>query len=170
MRVFICALLLSLLAVGPLPAQKFGGISAGLTLPMGELARIDNAGYAIVGVWQAIPPLATTGFRVDASYSAMTRKATIQGVTEQIANLSAGAVMRFPRISVSYGYAIGTVGSYAQWTSPRPIGSTSSPDLGFSLGAGYRFNVGRRKAFTEARYHKVSSGLRFMPITFGLAF
>lgn len=139
---------------------------------MGELGRVDNAGYGIVGVWQSIPPLATVGIRLDGSLSALSRKATIQHITERIANVSAGTVIRFPRVSVAYGYAIATGGVYNQSTSPAPVGSTSSTDLGISLGAGWRFSVGRRKAFAEARYHKImsSGGPRYVPVNFGLAF
>ena len=162
--------LLCMIVAPPVAAQKLAGIAAGMVVPVGELGRIDNVGYAAAGVWQSIPPLASVGFRVDASYNAMKRKATIQAVGERVGSLSAGAVIRFPRISVSYGYAIATVGTYAHWTSPQPVGATTSVDLGYGAGAGYRFAVGGRKAFAEARYHKISSGARFIPVTFGLAF
>jgi hypothetical protein len=156
----------------PLAAQKFAGVAAGVVVPLGELGRIDNAGYNITGVWQSIPPLTSAGFRIDASYSAMKREATIQSITERIAGLSVGTVIRFPRISVSYGYAIATVGAYNQSTDPTPVGSASSTDLGVGLGAGYRFTLGGRKAFIEARHTRIMSGGRpgFVPVTFGLAF
>jgi hypothetical protein len=154
----------------PLSAQHFGGVAAGVAVPAGALGRIDNVGYNALGVWQSIPPLTSAGIRVDASYSAMTRAGTIQDITERIAGLSVGTVIRFPRVSVSYGYAIATAGAYNQSTSPMPIGATSATDLGYGLGAGWRFSLGGRKAFAEARFNKISSGTRFVPVTFGLAF
>lgn len=171
-RLYLMMALGALLASQPAHAQKFGGIAVGAVVPAGDLSRIDNVGYDVTGVWQSIPPLAKAGFRVDASYIALTRKATIQHVAQRFANVSAGTVIRFPRISVNYGYAIAAAGIYNQSISPAPIGSTSSTDLGVSLGAGWRFSVGHRQAFTEVRYHKImsSSGPRFVPLNFGLAF
>jgi hypothetical protein len=164
--------LLALFASRQAAAQKFGGIGAGLVVPAGQMGRIDNVGYGIVGVWQSILPLRSAGIRLDAAFSAMSRKATVQDITERITDLSAGAVIRFPRVSVAYGYAIAAAGVYNHSTSPAPVGSTSSTDLGVSFGAGWRFSVGGRKAFAEARYHKImsSGGPRFLPVNLGLAF
>ena len=152
-------------------AQKFMGLGAAVVIPTGDFGRIDNTGYGVTATWQSIPPLASAGFRVDASYAALSRKATIQDITERIASVSAGTVIRFPRISVSYGYAIAAAGVYNHFTSPRPIGSTSATDLGVSIGAGWRFDLAGRKVFTEVRYNRISGGgPRFVPVTFGLAF
>jgi hypothetical protein len=163
--------LFALIGTKSAAAQKLAGVAAGMSIPLGELGRIDNAGYGVSGVWQSIPPLTSAGIRVDASYSAMTRKATVQDITERIASVSVGTVIRYPRISVSYGYAIATIGGFNQSTSPAPVGSTSSTDLGIALGAGYRFAIGKRKAFVEARHIKImsSGGPRFIPLTFGVA-
>jgi hypothetical protein len=171
-RLCLSIALAALLVSQPAAAQKFAGVSAGVVVPTGDLGRIDNVGYDISGVWQSIPPLRRAGFRLDASYMALTRKATIRDITQSIANLSVGTVVRFPRISVAYGYAIAAAGIYNQSVRPAPVGSTSSTDLGLSLGAGWRFAIGGRKAFAEVRYHKIvsSRGPRFVPVNFGLAF
>ena len=165
------AIILLLFAVR-LGAQTSAGIGVGGIVPIGELGRIDNVGYHVTAAWQSIPPLRSAGFRVDASYSAMSRKATIQDITERIFSLTAGPVVRFPRIGVSYGYAMGTAGAYRQSTSPQPIGATASTDLGISVGTGWRFAVGQRPSYVEARYHRImsSGGPRFVPVTFGLLF
>jgi hypothetical protein len=153
-------------------AQTFAGLGAGLSVPTGELGRIDKPGFQLLGVWQSITPLKSTGFRIDASFISMQRKATIREISERIASVSAGPVLRFPRIAVSYAYVTATAGAYNYSTSPAPIGSSSSTDLGISLGGGLRFPLGKRKAFAEARYHKImsSGGPRFVPLTFGIAF
>src|SRR5690242_15285857 len=128
---YLIALLLVFvpLLASPLAAQHFGGIGVGATVPTGDLGRIDNVGYNILGMWQSIPPLSRAGFRADASYGALTRKATVQHVTERLTNFSVGTVLRFPRISVDYGYAIAMAGIYNQSTSPEPVGASSLTDL-----------------------------------------
>lgn len=153
-----------------LGAQTTTGIGAGVVVPVGELGRIDAVGYHVAGHWQSIPPLRSLGFRVDASFSAMGRKQTIQDISERILSVTAGPVVRFPRIGVSYGYATATAGAYNQSTSPQPTGAAASTSLGLGAGLGWRFSIGKRSAFTEARYHQISGGPRFVPVSFGLLF
>lgn len=169
-RVFLAVLFLS--SQRHLVAQTSLGVAAGATIPAGSEARIDNTGYHLLGTLQTMPPFQSIGLRFDASYAAMTRKATIQDITERLFSLSVGPVLRYPRIGGSFKYVVAMAGAYTQTTSPRPIGSTPSTDLGVSLGGGLRFAVKSRVAFVEARYHRIMSdgGPRFVPVTFGLLF
>ena len=153
-----------------LGAQTTTGIGTGVVVPIGELGRIDAVGYHVTGQWQSIPPLRSLGFRVDASFSAMGRKQTIQDISERILGVTAGPVVRFPRIAVSYGYATATAGAYNQSTSPQPTGAATSTSLGIGAGLGWRFSIGKRSVFTEARYHRISGGPRFVPVSLGLLF
>src|SRR3954464_7714768 len=115
--------LFPLLGARDLAAQTFAGLGAGLTIPTGEVGRIDKPGYQLFGIWQSITPLKSTGFRIDGSFSAMKRKATIQEISERIVDLTVGPVIRFPRIAVRYGYVIATAGAYNHSLSPSPVGS-----------------------------------------------
>src|SRR3954467_5474229 len=115
---FLSVVFTALLSANALAAQTFTGLGAGFTIPAGELGRIDTPGYQLFGVWQSITPLKSTGFRVDASFSSMQRKATIREISERITSVTAGPVIRFPRIAVTYGYAIATAGGYNHFTSP----------------------------------------------------
>jgi hypothetical protein len=155
----------------PARSQARLGAGAGLTIPVGELGRIDQVGYQLNASLQSTPQLATVGFRADAMYAAMGRKETIQDITERIVGVSLGAMIRARSTASSYPYAVGALGLYNQSTSPRPIGGTSSTDLGFNAGLGARFTLGNRTAFAEARYHHMTSGgARFVPVTLGFLF
>jgi hypothetical protein len=148
------------------------GASAGGTFPVGELGRVDQVGYHVGISLQSMPQLAQFGFRGDAVFSAMRRKATIQDITERIVAVTLGPMIRVRRAATTFPYLVGGIGLYNQSTSPRPVGSTSSTDIGFNLGLGARLALGGRLAYAEARYHHVTSpgGPRFLPVTFGILF
>lgn len=53
------------------------------------------------------------------------------------------------------------------------VGSTSSTEFGWNLGAGYSFNTYNGSVFIEARYHQIQWGeenIEFIPLTIGFRF
>ena len=170
-RVFL-SLAATLVGALPVQAQMNLGIATGLTMPVSELGRIDNVGYHLDAVFQSVQPLTTFGLRGDASFNSLTRKATIQDITERIFSVTAGPMLHPAGLSTSYPYAVGEFGIYNVSVSPKPIGSRSATDLGVNVGAGYRFTIGARRAFAEVRYHRIlaEGGARYVPLTLGLLF
>ena len=161
----------ALVLASPVQGQVRLGAGAGLAIPTGDLGRIDEIGYQASVSLQSTPQLARFGFRADAMFAAFDRKATIQDITERIAFITLGPMIRRPGLATSFPYLIGGIGIYNQSMSPQPIGGTTSTDLGFNAGAGVRFKLAGRRVFAEARYHQVTAaGARFVPLTFGTLF
>ena len=69
-------------------------------------------------------------------------------------------------------YFVGGFGMYNQATSPAPVASSPSTEVGYNLGGGIDFARRGLKAYAEVRYHNVmvDGGARFIPITIGLVF
>lgn len=171
-RLRIALTVLAVFAANPARAQSSFGIALGPSLPMGDLATVDGTGYHVMLMAQNIPPEKAVGFRFEGGYNAFRRKGTIQQITERVIYGSASVVLRPLHDLPAHPYLVGGFGMYNQDTSPRPISASSATEIGYNLGAGTRFGVGRRTAFAELHYHKImtESGASFAPLSIGLIF
>lgn len=144
------------------------GIAAGASSPSGT-STVDM-GYHVMGLVSFMPPLAPLGFRVDGMFNEFNGKSP-STTKSRIMAVTGNAVFGVPGFIVLSPYLIGGIGMYNQTFSPKPIGFTSSNDLGYNLGGGVKFGLAGFSAFGEIRYHQISSGgAKFIPITFGVIF
>lgn len=145
-------------------------IAAGLTEPTSTFGDFYDAGYnAIVGIGTT-PAGSPLGLRVEGIYNEFgqkngTGKAHAGGVT-------GNAVYDILRPSASQNntlYLIGGVGYYS--TREPDLFLDSQTNVGYNIGAGFKFPLSGFSAYIEARYHSVSNtDVKFVPISFGLMF
>jgi hypothetical protein len=154
-------------------------IGAGATVPTSDFGNHTDIGYNLVaglGIPQAGSPI---GFRIEGTYNEFAvsnnsnrifgsdTKSRAAGVT-----LNATFDFNVPRPGAGSSntlYAIGGAGYY----SARDALFTDQNDgnFGWNLGGGFRFPLTGFSAYIEARYNSISNtSIRFVPITFGLAF
>ena len=145
-------------------------IAAGLTLPTGAFGDRNDAGYNVIvglGMKQRGSPL---GFRAEGIYNEFNEHGTND--KSHAGGVTANAVYDLAtnsRNNTSSLYIIGGVGYYS--TREPFFSSESQTNIGWNVGGGFEFPLSGFSAYVEARYHTVSNTVvRFVPISFGLAF
>lgn len=155
-------------------------LAAGAAIPTGDYGNGLDVGYNItggIGMRQVGTPL---GFRAEAMYnefgfSNSNIKSRVAGGTlDATFDLAPGMVGTTGSL-----YAIGGVGYYHtsednQDVFGNPNGSVSDSNIGWNIGAGFRFPLTGFSAYVEARYHTVTNNnvvsAHFIPIVFGVVF
>lgn len=174
-RVTRLAAAVSLLAIAPLAAHAQANnfeftIGAGAAFPTGSFGDHHDVGYNLnvgIGTKQATTPL---GFRLEGMYNEW----NVSGVGDfkrHAGGVLANATYDIPLSPAGKNknnpgntlYGIGGLG----WLGT----GDGDTHLGWNIGGGFRFPLTGFSAFVEARYHSVSDGnVKFVPVTFGLAF
>jgi hypothetical protein len=145
-------------------------VAAGLTLPTGAFGDRNDAGYNVIIGLGMKQPGSSLGFRAEGIYNEFNEHGTsdkshASGITgNAIYDLAAGS-----RNNTSSLYIIGGIGYYS--TREPFFSSESQTNIGWNVGGGFEFPLSGFSAYVEARYHTVSNTVvRFIPISFGLAF
>lgn len=177
-------LALALSIAGALPAaaraQGLGGIklniAAGAAIPTGDFGQGADIGYNLtvgVGARQGTSPL---GFRAEGFYNEF-------GITDTDLKAHAGGVSLNATYDIALNtltspaagvgntlYLIGGLGYYSTRVNTF-FNDDSDSNLGYNVGAGFRFPLTGFSAYIEARYNSVSNAdVKFVPIVFGLVF
>lgn len=146
------------------------GVGGGLTLPMGNYADVDKAGWHLLGLIQFPISHSPIHLRFDAMYGQTSHKSgfgsgntTLTGATgDLLYHLGEPAAKVRP-------YVLGGLGFY----NVDFGGGSSQSKLAFGFGGGILFGVGTMHAFLEGRYMSVQtsgSSLNFVPISLGVMF
>lgn len=154
----------------PAHAQKpiSVGISAGATMPTGDLSNSTNTGFNVTGTLAFHAPMMPIGLRADVAYNQLGIKNISDNVN--VTSVTGNVTYALPGVMVS-PYAIAGVGMYHVGSSAP--GSTSDNKFGFNAGVGARFSLSGFSTFLEARYNKVNSdagNFSYVPVTFGIMF
>jgi hypothetical protein len=173
-RLGILALALGLTATPVLGAQQTQptegirfGVGGGLTLPMGNYADFDKAGWHVMGLIQFPISQSPVHARFDAMYGQTSHdvgsgNTTLTGATGDLLYHLGN------RASTVRPYVLGGLGFYNV-----DVAGTSESKLAFGLGGGILFSIGTMHAFLEGRYMSVQtsgSSLTFLPVSLGLMF
>jgi opacity protein-like surface antigen len=145
-------------------------IAAGVTLPTGAFGDRNDAGYNVIVGLGMKQRGSSLGFRAEGIYNEFNEHGTNDkshagGITANaLYDLAANS-----RNNTRSLYIIGGVGYYS--TREPFFSSESQTNIGWNVGGGFEFPLSGFSAYVEARYHTVSNTVvRFVPISFGLAF
>lgn len=172
----VLAAAVSVVLARPAQAQVTAGlhynIAAGLTEPTSTFGDFYKSGYnVLVGVGM-LPPASPLGFRIEGLYNEFDQKGG--GDKAHAGGVTASAVYNIlqPRALQSNTlYAIGGIGYYSTKEPDRSFDVPSESNVGYNIGAGFKFPLSGFAAYVEARYYSVSdTDVTFVPISFGLVF
>jgi hypothetical protein len=173
-RLGILALALGLAATPALGAQQTQptegirfGVGGGLTLPIGDYADFDKAGWHVLGLIQFPISQSPIHARFDAMYGQTSHdvgsgNTTLTGATGDLLYHLGN------RASTVRPYVLGGLGFYN-----ADFGGASESKFAFGVGGGILFSIGTMHAFLEGRYMSVqtsNSSLNFLPVSLGLMF
>jgi opacity protein-like surface antigen len=156
------------------------GVSAGATIPTGDIADIASTGFNVNGLIGYQAPAMPIGFRGELMWNRHGLKNGVEGNT-QVLGANVNAIYNFPTSSTSgvAPYIIGGVG-YSQvkvtLDAANGFDSETADDTGFGLngGIGVKIPLSGFTTFLEARYHTVftdgDGNVNFIPVTFGIQF
>jgi opacity protein-like surface antigen len=160
------------------------GVSAGASVPVGDLGNSLKTGYNVTGhVWLTPPSLQAVGFRGDVGYDSWKFKSlsNVTNVDGSFRSLSVtgNALLKINSSSGLHPYIIGGGGLYNTKSSVGSVSSNSQSNFGVQGGAGVEFALSGFATFVEAKFVNVFSGnsgsssgnsARYVPITFGVRF
>ncbi len=161
-------------ALAPIAAQAqiHYNLAAGLSEPASNFGNFYDAGYNVIVGAGITPPGSSLGFRAEGIYNEFGQKGggnkayaggvNVNGVYE---------LMRPTAVQANTLYVIGGIGYYSTKEPDRFFDAQSQSNVGYNIGAGFKFPLSGFSAYIEARYHTVqNTDVRFVPIAFGLMF
>lgn len=146
-------------------------IAAGLSLATSDFGNRNDAGYNLtagIGMRQRGSPL---GFRAEGTYNEFNQ--TGIGGSSHAGGVTINATYDLMPATAQRSaslYGIGGIGYYST-LEPYFDGDQAQSNIGWNIGAGFRFPLSGFSVYVEARYHSVNQvDMTFVPITFGLVF
>jgi hypothetical protein len=149
------------------------GVSAGASVPTGDLSNDVNTGYNVAGHITLGTPSIPLAFRGDVGYSNWGAKGV--DASMHAWNFTGNAVYTIPVTgSQIRPYILGGVGAYKFGVSS---GGTSYSDdkmrFGFNAGGGITIPLSGFNTFVEAKYTQVNGdggNAKFIPVSVGVMF
>lgn len=164
----------ALVAVSTVAVQAQGfGVAAGLALPTGDLSDAEAGLGFQVGGQYSMPLRNALGLRLNADYTRF--GIDVSGVDGSYSLIGGMANLTYD-LNTGTGlmpYLLGGVGFSNFTVDVDGAGSDSESGLAFNIGAGFNFEMGGRKWFTEVRYVNVDldgGAASYIPIVIGLRF
>jgi opacity protein-like surface antigen len=166
---------LSLVAAPNAQAQVGLGVSAGLSMPTGDLGDQLKSGYSVNGLIGITMPLSPLGFRGEVGYNSWDGKedAGLDGTTTSSLSGTANVVLQVPGMIVAKPYLIGGVGAHRFKFDDGTSDTSSDTKFGWNVGGGLKFGLGTLNTMLEARYVTISAtggSVHYVPVTFGIMF
>ena len=173
------AIAFGLMAFAPCAQAQFG-VSAGISIPSGDLADFASSGYSVTGMLGFSVPTVPVGFRADVGYNAWDGKDDVDAKFSTLSG-TANIIVKVPMLAAR-PYLIGGVGAFRgkQEGSFRFGGvllnniSSSETKFGYNIGGGLEFGLGLLKTMVEARWVNVpmddGPDFNYVPVTFGIMF
>jgi hypothetical protein len=170
-RRLLVVLAASLFAAAPasLSAQSIS-LAGGLSVPTSNFGDTYQSGYNGTLGFNFGAPLIPVGARLEGSINGFNAKGSGNG---DFRVLSATANATF---GLGMPYIIGGLGYYnarVKATVGTLTATQTNSGAGFNIGAGLSFPLPALSPFLEVRYHQMTgdnSGVKFIPITFGIKF
>jgi hypothetical protein len=168
------------IALATLPAVSYAqsnihvNVAAGATIPTGDLSNFTDVGYNLTAGIGAKPRASQLGFRVEGMFNELGISETSDKI--RVAGLTANATYDLPLSSMGTGNAFYVIGGIGYYNTKDTGFDVDESNVGFNVGAGFRFPLTSFSAYVEARYHSVSNSdilipnVHMIPIVFGLSF
>lgn len=147
------------------------GVSAGASIPTGDLSQGVNTGWNLNGHVGLATPTLPIGFRGDVGYNNWGAKGG--GASAHAWNLTGNAVFDIPQPTGVSPYIIGGLGAYKVGVSSGGVTMNDNWRFGFDVGAGVKLPLSGFNTFLEAKYVQINGdggNTQFVPITFGVMF
>ena len=180
---FLAALTIAATAAPAIHAQSARpfhvNIAAGGTIPTGDLGDVTNVGYNLTGGIGIKPPLSPFGFRAEGFFNEFGFKDDAFGTSTdskfRVMGVNANVLYDLPLTAVGTGNALYAIGGLGYYNSKITGFDESASNVGWNIGAGFRFPLSGFSGYVEARYHTVSNDnsvgdAHFIPIVFGIVF
>ena len=159
-------------ASAQLPGTRFY-LSGGAAFPTGDFSSVADIGFNVgagFGVTQRGSPI---GFRLEGLYSEFNEPDVSDNA--HAAAITANATYDFNGGSLTPVGTLYLIGGLGYYNTRDPFvdffTDQSQSNIGWNIGAGYRFPLTGFSAYFEARFHTVSNTeIRFIPVSFGLIF
>jgi opacity protein-like surface antigen len=166
---------LSLVAAPTAHAQVGFGVSAGLSMPTGDLGDIAKSGYSVNGLLGVTMPMSPLGFRAEVGYNSWDGKDLLDGATLSSLSGTGNIVLQVPGMIVAKPYLIAGLGAHRLKFDAGGSGEDNESDtkLGWNVGGGLNFGLGTLSTMIEARYVSVNTdngSTTYVPVTFGIMF
>ena len=166
------------------------GVSAGLTMPMGDIGDLYSSGFNVAGhVWFLPATMPNLSFRGDVAFDRLSAKESeLEGAVNRDGSFTSIGVTGNVVFSFSQEdpssfirpYLLAGIGMFNTKSSlTTSIGeaevtqSVSDTNFGFQAGGGINFNLSGFQTFAEAKFVNVSAeggSARWIPISFGVRF
>jgi len=165
---------LSLVAAPSARAQVGVGVSAGLSMPSGDLGKAFKSGYSVNGLIGFSMPMSPIGLRGEVGYNSWDGKSSAgaDGVTGTSLSGTANVVLQVPGMIVAKPYVIAGVGEH-RVKFDDGTQNESETKMGWNVGGGLNFGLGTLSTMVEARYVTVNTSggsIHYVPVTFGIMF
>jgi len=166
---------LTLVAAPTAHAQVGVGVSAGLSMPTGDLGDSYKSGYSVNGLIGVTMPLSPIGFRGEVGYNSWDGKSgtLADGSTASSLSGTANVILQVPGMIVAKPYVIGGLGyNHLKFDAGSNL-STTENKLGWNVGGGLNFGLGTLSTMLEARYVTINAeggSIHYVPVTFGIMF
>jgi len=164
---------LSLVAAPTARAQVGVGVSAGLSMPTGDLGKAFKSGYSVNGLIGVAMPMSPIGFRGEVGYNSWDGKSDVaDGVTGSSLSGTANVVLQVPGMIVAKPYLIAGIGEH-RVKFDDGTDDASETKMGWNVGGGLNFGLGTLSTMVEARYITVNTSgasIHYVPVTFGIMF
>ena len=165
---------LSLVAAPTARAQVGVGVSAGLSMPSGDLGKAFKSGYSVNGLIGFSMPMSPIGLRGEVGYNSWDGKSSAgaDGVTGTSLSGTANVVLQVPGMIVAKPYVIAGVGEH-RVKFDDGTQNESETKMGWNVGGGLNFGLGTLSTMVEARYVTVNTSggsIHYVPVTFGIMF
>jgi hypothetical protein len=176
-RLFRTGAALALLATAAATARAQSSnihfnIAAGATFPTSPFSDYYDTGYNLVAGIGMTPQGSPLGFRVEGLYNEFAQKR--EGDKARVGGGTANVVYNLisPNSAQSNTlYLIGGLGYYSTREPTLFFDPESESNIGYNIGAGFKFPLTGFSVYVEARYHTVSNtDVRFIPVSVGLSF
>jgi opacity protein-like surface antigen len=165
--------LCSVALVGEVHAQNVRlGLGTGATVPTGDYADADQAGWHVLGKLDFAIPRSPIDLRIDGFYGRSSHRSGVDGTATLTGGL-ADIVWHVPvGVPIVKPYLLAGGGVYRVESSiPSVSFSTSQTKFTLAGGVGVSFEAGPMRPFVEGRYVSVrasSGSTSFVPVTAGI--
>jgi hypothetical protein len=173
-NIVVVTLALGVLGAAPVNAQRAltFGVAGGLTVPQGNLNRSVNTGWHLEGSVALGSLMQPLGVRAEVALHRFGFETPVLGSSahHMTSSLTVNGTYRLPMTNSAWSpYLIAGLGPYHVQCSPE-VTCFKATRFGWNGGAGVKLYVMGLQAFVEARFHDVSGGPEFFPVTLGVLF
>jgi hypothetical protein len=176
---FFRAGMLALLVGAPVVAAAQAGmtphfnIAAGASFPTSDFSDANSTGYNLIAGIGITPSGFPLGIRVEGLYNQFDYKSDFNPSTDKsrVSAITGNLTYNILQPNTTQTNTFYVIGGLGYYDTRNRLQFDSQDNIGYNIGAGFKFPLAGFSAYIEARYHTVSNvDISFVPISFGLVF